>query len=91
MGEKQGRGEEMKGPQPLHIFAPASAYAGLGFRFANVVCEPPAAQSAAFEIRRTGFAGSRNGPSGRFLYHFPAVTKGDRKMMQLRKMKHSFS
>ena len=49
----------MKGPQPLHIFAPASAYAGPGFRFANNVCEPPAAQSAAFEIRRAGFAGSR--------------------------------
>ena len=46
----------MKGPRPLHIFAPASAYAGPGFRFANNVCEPPAAQSAAFEIRRTGFA-----------------------------------
>ena len=46
----------MKGPQPLHIFAPASAFAGPGFRFANNVCEPPAAQSAAFEIRRTGFA-----------------------------------
>ena len=49
----------MKGPQPLHISAPASTFAGPGFRFANVVCEPPAAQSAAFEIRRTGFAGSR--------------------------------
>ncbi len=46
----------MKGPRPLHIFALASAYAGPGFRFANNVCEPPAAHSAAFEIRRTGFA-----------------------------------
>ena len=81
----------MKGPQPLHIFAPASAYAGPGFRFANNVCEPPAAQSAAFEIRSGGMYAARSGPSGRFLYHFPAVTKGDRKMMQLRKMKHSFS
>ena len=49
----------MKGPQPLHIFAPASAYAGPGFRFANVVCEPPAAQSAAFEIRSGGMYAAR--------------------------------
>ena len=81
----------MKGPRPLHIFAPASAYAEPGFRFANNVCEPPAAQSAAFEIRRAGFAGPRSGPSGRFLYHFLAAAKGSKKMMQLRKMKHSFS
>ena len=65
---------------------PGLGFARPGFRFANNVCEPPAAQSAAFEIRRTGFAGSRSGPSGRFLYHFPAVTEGDRKMMQLEKM-----
>ena len=49
----------MKGPGPLHIFAPASAYAGPGFRFANVVCEPPAAQSAAFEIRSGGMYAAR--------------------------------
>ena len=49
----------MKGPQPLHIFAPASAYAGPGFRFANNVCEPPAAQSAAFEIRSGGMYAAR--------------------------------
>ena len=49
----------MKGPQPLHIFAPASAYAGPGFRFANNVCEPPAAQSAAFEIRSGGVYAAR--------------------------------
>ena len=71
----------MKGPGPLYIFAPASAYAGPGFRFANVVCEPPAAQSAAFEIRRVGFAGPRSGPSGRFRYHFLAAAKGSKKMM----------
>ena len=33
---------------------------------------------------------ARSGPSGRFLYHFPAVTEGDRKMMQLEKMNISF-
>ena len=49
----------MKGPQPLHIFAPAWAFAGPGFRFANVVCEPPAAQSAAFEIRSGGMYAAR--------------------------------
>ena len=49
----------MKGPQPLHIFAPASACAGPGFRFANNVCEPPAAQSAAFEIRSGGMYAAR--------------------------------
>ena len=49
----------MKGPRPLHIFAPASAYAGPGFRFANNVCEPPAAQSAAFEIRSGGMYAAR--------------------------------
>ena len=49
----------MKGPQPLHIFAPASAYAGPGFRFANNVCEPPAAHSAAFEIRSGGMYAAR--------------------------------
>ena len=49
----------MKGPGPLHIFAPASAYAGPGFRFANNVCEPPAAQSAAFEIRSGGMYAAR--------------------------------
>ena len=81
----------MKGPGPLYIFAPASAYAGPGFRFANVVCEPPAAQSAAFEIRRAGFAGPRSGSSGRFRYHFLAAAKGSKKMMRLRKMKNSFS
>ena len=81
----------MKGPQPLYIFAPASAYAEPGFRFANNVCEPPAALSAAFEIRRTGFAGLRSGPSGRFRYHFLAAAKGSKKMMQFMKMKNSFS
>ena len=60
----------MKGPGPLHIFAPASAYAGPGFRFANKVCEPSAAQSAAFEIRSGGMYAARSGPGGRFLYHF---------------------
>ena len=49
----------MKGPQPLHIFAPASACAGPGFRFANNVCQPPAAQSAAFEIRSGGMYAAR--------------------------------
>ena len=29
-------------------------FAGPGFRFANAVCEPPAAQSAAFGIRSGG-------------------------------------
>ena len=48
------------------------------------------AAAPSYLIRRTGFAGSRSGPSGRFLYHFPAVTEGDRKMMQLEKMKISF-
>ena len=48
------------------------------------------AAAPSYLIRRTGFAGSRSGPSGRFLYHFPAVTEGDRKMMQLGKMKISF-
>ena len=52
----------MKGPQPLHIFAPASAYAGPGFRFANNVCEPPAAHSAAFEIRSGGMYAARTRP-----------------------------
>ena len=80
----------MKGPGPLYIFAPASAYAGPGFRFANNVCEPPAAHSAAFEIRSGGMYAARSGPGGRFVYHFPAVTEGDRKMMQLEKMKISF-
>ena len=60
----------MKGPRPLHIFALASAYAGPGFRFANNVCEPPAAHSAAFEIRSGGMYAARSGPGGRFLYHF---------------------
>ena len=81
----------MKGPQPLHIFAPASACAGPGFRFANNVCEPPAAQSAAFEIRSGGVYAARSGPGGRFLYHFLAAAEGSKKMMQLRKMKYSFS
>ena len=49
----------MKGPGPLHIFAPASAFARPGFRFANSVCEPPAAQSAAFEIRSGGMYAAR--------------------------------
>ena len=49
----------MKGPGPLHIFAPASACAGPGFRFANAVCEPSAAQSAAFEIRSGGMYAAR--------------------------------
>jgi hypothetical protein len=31
------------------------------------------------------------GPSGRFLYHFLAAAEGSKKMMQLRKMKDSFS
>ena len=42
-------------------------------------------------IRSGGVYAARSGPSGRYLYHFPAVTKGDRKMMQLMKMKNSFS
>ena len=93
----------MKGPQPLHIFAPASAYAGPGFRFANNVCEPPAAQSAAFDfspraafhlpgvpaLRSAKALSSGLQPRKRGLR--PAVTEGDRKMMQLRKMKYSFS
>ena len=45
------------------------------------------AGAPSYPIRRTGFAGLRSGPGGRFLYHFPAVTEGDRKMMQLKKMK----
>ena len=48
------------------------------------------AAAPSYLIRRTGFAGWRSGPSGRFLYHVPAVTEGDRKMMQLGKMKISF-
>ena len=56
----------MKGPQPLHIFAPASAYAGPGFRFANNVCEPPAAQSAAFDF------------SPRAAFHLPGVPPAER-------------
>ena len=73
----------MKGPQPLHIFAPASAYAGPGFRFANNVCEPPAAQSAAFEIRSGGMYAARTRPkwplplsfsfSPRAAFHLPGV------------------
>ena len=66
----------MKELEPLYLFAPA--FAGPGFRFANNVCEPPAAQSAAFEIRRTGFAGSRSGPGGRFRYHFLAAAEGSK-------------
>ncbi len=46
------------------------------------------AAAPSYLSRRTGFAGSRSGPSGRFLYHFPAVTEGERKMMQLEKMKN---
>ena len=49
----------MKGPRLLHIFAPASAFARPGFRFVNSVCEPPAAQSAAFEIRSGGMYAAR--------------------------------
>ena len=81
----------MKGPRPLHIFAPAAAFAGPGFRFAIFVCEPPAAQSAAFEIRSGGMYAARSGPGGRFLYHFLAAAEGSKKMMQLRKMNTSFS
>src|SRR5699024_4933514 len=49
------------------------------------------ADAPSYSIRRTGFAGSRSGPSGRFLYHFLAAAEGSKKMMQLRKMKYSFS
>jgi hypothetical protein len=49
------------------------------------------AAAPSYLIRRTGFAGSRSGPGGRFLYHFLAAAEGSKKMMQLRKMKHSFS
>ena len=49
------------------------------------------AGAPSYLIRSGGVYAARSGPSGRFLYHFPAVTEGDRKMMQLRKMKHSFS
>ena len=60
----------MKELEPLYLFAPA--FAGPGVRFANNVCEPSAAQNAAFKIRRAGFAGPRSSPGGRFLYHFRA-------------------
>ena len=53
-----------EGAGALYIFAPASAYAGPGFRFSNVVCEPPAAQSAAFEIRSGGMYAASWKPFG---------------------------
>ena len=54
----------MKGPEPLHISAPASTCAGPGFRFANNVCEPPAAQSAAQTLDKPIFPvwGCMKGP-----------------------------
>ena len=77
----------------MHEGAAAPSYLrpGLGLRRAGVSVRKQRLRTssrvnAAFEIRRTGFAGSRSGPGGRFLYHFPAVTEGDRKMMQLEKM-----
>ena len=45
------------------------------------------AAAPSYSIRSGGMYAARSGPSGRFLYHFPAVTEGDRKMMQLEKMK----
>ena len=48
------------------------------------------AAAPSYSIRSGGMYAARSGPSGRFLYHFPAVTEGDRKMMQLGKMKISF-
>ena len=46
------------------------------------------AAAPSYSIRSGGMYAARSGPSGRFLYHFPAVTEGDRKMMQLEKMKN---
>ena len=48
------------------------------FRRVLTLSTPRAAQSAAFEIRRAGFAGPRSGPSGRFLYHFLAAAEGSK-------------
>ena len=48
------------------------------------------AAAPSYSIRSGGMYAARSGPSGRFRYHFPAVAKGDRKMMQLEKMKNSF-
>ena len=45
------------------------------------------AAAPSYSIRSGGMYAARSGPSGRFFYHFPAVTEGDRKMMQLEKMK----
>ena len=45
------------------------------------------AAAPSYSIRSGGMYAARSGPSGRLLYHFPAVTEGDRKMMQLEKMK----
>ena len=45
------------------------------------------AAAPSYLIRSGGVYAARSGPGGRFLYHFPAVTEGDRKMMQLEKMK----
>jgi hypothetical protein len=81
----------MKGSQPLHISAPACASLARGSGsqtlFANLQprkARPPKSAAAACTPRGRG-------PSGRFLYHFLAAAEGSKKMMQLRKMKHSFS
>ena len=49
------------------------------------------AGAPSYSIRSGGMYAARSGPSGRFLYHFLAAAEGSKKMMQLRKMKHSFS
>ena len=61
----------------MHEGAAAPSYLrpGLGLRRAGVSVRKQrlrtsSRESAAFEIRRVGFAGPRSGPRGRFLYHF---------------------
>ncbi len=51
-----GMHEGARAPSSLR---PGLRFAGPGFRFANAVCEPPAAQSAAFEIRSGGVYAAR--------------------------------
>ena len=74
----------MKGPPPLHIQSAAAACTQQGwkpFGLPSRLRRPRTTKSKILTPRR------RSGPSGRFFYHFPAVTEGDRKMMQLEKMK----
>ena len=39
------------------------------------------AAAPSFEIRTAGFAGGRRSQNDSFLYHFPAVSEANRKMM----------